>query len=322
MKIEGHDGTSDNAHVSSKDSSASFQKIIDMVIEKSPAQEKRIGKFISEQNAAYWKLTDSFMASFSEYLESEGLSLSFAVDSYIQMCDEMLSEQITFLRTGGYSCKSFEEANISIYSDNNKMKAYMHGLMLSQFLWKNHFLILQFYMDAVRATPYDRCIEIGSGHGMFLVQAALANQEATYNVVDISQESIRMTKGIVSHFLPSLANISFQVMDITERIPDEKYDFIVFGEVLEHVENPAVLLGKIKGMMANSGKCFITTCANCPAVDHIYLFNCVEEITAMIENCGFVIEKNLQLPVVENIAREKWEKRKVGVNYAALISHA
>lgn len=299
-----------------------FEDILSLIYEKSPMQKKRIEKFLTTQGSEFQNHVNQFMGPFNNYLAQEKLSINYVVDSYVKMCGDMLAEQIKFVRSSDYSCKSIEQAVKEVYSNKEIMKAYMHGLMISQFLWRNHFMIFKFYVDEVLSSVYyENCIEVGSGHGLFLSQAVKKFPDSKYDVVEISEESIKMTKTISTHFVPSTADINYFLQDITKLDSENKYDFIIFGEVLEHVEEPIVLLNSIKKSMAPDGKCFITTCANCPAIDHIYLFRCVEEICDMLKSAGFKIEKDIHLPV-EAIAREKWTARKVGVNYAALISHA
>ena len=61
-----------------------------------------------------------------------------------------------------------------------------------------------------------------------------------------------------------------------------------------------------------------TTCANCPAIDHVYLYRSVEEIQAHVREAGLKIVAELALPV-GSIPRERWSAERVEVNYAAVL---
>ncbi|MPM78660.1 hypothetical protein SDC9_125671 [bioreactor metagenome] len=90
------------------------------------------------------------------------------------------------------------------------------------------------------------------------------------------------------------------------------------GEVLEHVENASEFLVKARNLLHPDGKIFVSTCANCPAVDHIYHFHSAREIRQHIEDAGLSVLRECIIPL-ENIPEDKWEKEKVSVNYAALV---
>lgn len=88
--------------------------------------------------------------------------------------------------------------------------------------------------------------------------------------------------------------------------------------MLEHVEEPIVLLQKLNDLMGNTGLSFITTPVNAPMIDHIYLFNNVQEIRDLILDAGlrFVKEK---VVITEKVSQQYAEKFKIPVMYAALI---
>jgi hypothetical protein len=88
--------------------------------------------------------------------------------------------------------------------------------------------------------------------------------------------------------------------------------------VLEHVNQPVTLLTRLKQMLAPEGRGFISTCANCPAIDHVYQFDTVNQIRELIASSGLVIEKDLPLPV-ENMSVGEAESRRITINYCALV---
>jgi 2-polyprenyl-3-methyl-5-hydroxy-6-metoxy-1,4-benzoquinol methylase len=65
-----------------------------------------------------------------------------------------------------------------------------------------------------------------------------------------------------------------------------KYDFIVLGEVLEHLDEPKEILVKLSKLLKPGGLLWITTPTNAPALDHVYLFNTKEEVVTLINDSG------------------------------------
>ena len=90
------------------------------------------------------------------------------------------------------------------------------------------------------------------------------------------------------------------------------------GEVLEHVSNPSKLLIKLKSLIADNGSIYISTCVDCPSIDHVYHFKSIKEIENMIRESGFVILDKLILPVEDKPMKEIIEK-KITINFCAHI---
>ena len=96
--------------------------------------------------------------------------------------------------------------------------------------------------------------------------------------------------------------------------------FITMGEVLEHVNFPQKLLLKLKSLLSKSGYAFISTCVNCPTIDHVYHYRSVSEIQEMVQEAGLIINNEKILPV-ENLPIEEIIARKITINYSAIISN-
>jgi 2-polyprenyl-3-methyl-5-hydroxy-6-metoxy-1,4-benzoquinol methylase len=132
-------------------------------------------------------------------------------------------------------------------------------------------------------------------------------------MIDISESSLKLARGILKNH-----NINYCLKNIFEFNAEKKYDFISIGEVLEHVENPLLLLKKIYSTLSFNGVCFLTTPINSPMIDHIYLFKNEDEIRDIISNAGFqiLLEK---IVITEKISSEKAYKFKAPIMYAAFI---
>ena len=99
---------------------------------------------------------------------------------------------------------------------------------------------------------------------------------------------------------------------------DEKFDCIVMGEVLEHVERPLQMLEKIYELLNQTGKAFVTTVINAPAVDHIYLFKNIEQVLELAKKAGFKIFD--YLCVTEgDISLEKAIKKRRAIDIAMIL---
>ncbi len=298
-----------------------LKTFIEQVCQRSPLQRKALHPLLDTPNEQYWARGDDFILRFDRYLQSTGLNLDHAVTRYLELCQDLLNETIHFRRTGKYPCRCQGDAYRDVYSNDQTMRDYMVGLAVTQFLWKNHYAIYSFFLDEVgrRRENVARYLEIGPGHGLYLAAALQHLAAQAYQAIDISPVSLRMCRGI----LPFLVDDPPATLTLTEldalAIPtDDTFDFITMGEVIEHLDDPRPVLRRIGEALRPSGVAFLTTCANCPTKDHVYLFRNAEEIRRLFRECGLEIEREQALRLHAAASPDDSEL----VNYAAVVRRA
>jgi 2-polyprenyl-3-methyl-5-hydroxy-6-metoxy-1,4-benzoquinol methylase len=286
---------------------------------KSPLQKKMFQSFMATRDDVYWQRLRVFDEQYVSYLARRGVDAEMLAKSYLTLCENMLREQIQFKKTGHYSSSSLEETNQAIYSQADRMSALLYGLGASQFLWPNHYGLFDFFVTQIgRLRPVDSYLEIGPGHGLFLLEVLRLFPKVNATVLDISPTAIEISQGAVQQLLPQ-AQCQFVIQDVTTMHQAGAYDLITMCEVLEHLDNPVPILKKAHSLLSKTGHCYITTCANAPAIDHVYLYDSVESIQTQLRSCGFNIDAELALPVGPT-PRERWALDKTEINYAALLS--
>jgi SAM-dependent methyltransferase len=299
-----------------------FDSLVSLVGRRSPLQKKKLDAYLARQDDQFRQDAEDFATRYGEFLQSRGISLEQSVDAYLKLCNTMLRCQIDFMRTGRYPTADAATAAVEVYSDSKQMLPYMVGLAISQYLWETHRAIFQFFAEELRRRHgrVRSYLEIGPGHGLFLDRALneLGNDVAA-TAVDISPTSIDITRAIMEFFRPAARNVTYRTGDIMTLDLPGRFDFITIGEVLEHVDAPGKLLDKIRALLAPGGVAFVSTCANCPAVDHVYQFNNVGEIRALLTGSGLRIERDAALPA-ERLPMDEVIKRRITVNYCAMVT--
>ena len=155
---------------------------------------------------------------------------------------------------------------------------------------------------------------MGGGHGLYLrAFCSEANSNAKVDVVDISPTSLRLCQEMAA--APNAEFILGDVHDFSRA----QYDFITMGEVLEHVEDPIKLLRKLRTLCCPGGSIFVTTPTNAPAIDHIYLFETVQDIRDVIGQAGLEILNEIQVET-ERIKNGKAANVKIATLYGALLT--
>ncbi len=297
----------------------SFEEfIVQRITERNPLHSKKIRKNLKRMKGDrdFETLSKTFYDKYDAYLQRSAKSREFAVDSYLKMIDDFTVETVRFGETGKYSSTSFAEVNARVYARPEVMEYYMHGLLLTQFIWVHHFELLKFYSAELTRVPggNKKYLEIGGGHGLYvnLAQEILSGNWS-FTVLDISETSLLMAKNFVQG-----SGVKFVHADVFTLPESEKADLIVMGEVLEHVENPKELLVKLGSMLSNDGRLFITTPTNAPAIDHIYLFRNTQEIRMLIAEAGLIVETEGVFSS-EDCAVELADEKGISVLYSAFL---
>lgn len=301
------------------------KKIFDLISKKSSFQKKKINFFHNKLKNKDFNEIEVYLKLYKNFLNKNKLSLEIAVKSYYEMCTDMFNHHIKFLRTGKYPVKSLAEAKKNVYFNSVKMKSYMVGLAISQFFWETHYKMFKHFqkmiLSKINAKSY---LEIGPGHGLFSHYSLnklkfLKN----YTAVDISKTSLKLTKDFLNYNSKNNLNkkTNFINMDFLEsKDLTKKFELVVCGEVIEHVSNPIKLLKNIKKLLDKNGKVFISTCVNCPAIDHVNEFLSIDKIENLFKKAKLKIISKKILPV-ERVTYKMALEKKITINYSAILKH-
>ena len=294
-----------------------LEYIVESISNQNPLHGKKITANTNAFDDEYLQRANRFLDKYTALLEENNQTLDDAIASYLQMIADFNYEIIQFLKTDSYSSSSFAEVKQRVYDNPEVMEYYMHGLVLSQFLWAHHYEMLLYFMKVIEDNKkgIKSYLEVGGGHGLYISEAIqIIGDKPDYNLVDISASSLEMARKMIGSKL-----VNYTLTDVFDYSPEKKFDFITMGEVLEHVEDPVKLLQKLHSLVADSGKVFITTPTNAPAIDHIFLFRNADDIRAVIDAAGFKIEEE-KCVYAEKLPPKLLEKYKISMLYAGLLS--
>jgi 2-polyprenyl-3-methyl-5-hydroxy-6-metoxy-1,4-benzoquinol methylase len=297
-----------------------LREVVELISKRSPLQRKQLSRYLSEQDPQFWGAGDRFVeACHGAFADKAGV-VEVLARAYLSLCKEMLAEQVHFLKTGRYSAESATVVGKTIYQDDARMRNYVLGLAVSQFLWPNHYEIWKYFSAVIRGLRgcVRTYLEVGAGHGLFLAEAIRCFPESAFEVVDISAGSLTLCRAILRHLVDPPANLRFSHADFTTRSERTRtFDFVVMGELLEHVDDPLHLLRTARAILAKDGKLFLTTCSNCPAVDHVYLFRDLDDIRNVIRLANFNITDERSWPIGNSPTASGTVQ--LGHNYAAVL---
>ncbi len=293
-------------------------EIIELIGKQSPLQRKRIAAFVEKQPARYWEYAESILAELDgTFLRTPADKLE-AAKSYDRMCMDFLREQIRFKKTRVYSVAAAAHAQRDVYDNPEVMRYYMVGLLLSYFFWPNHYAMLDFLRAGLPERQAQRYLEIAPGHGLFTSEALKRWPGLEADLVDISATSLAVTRDLLEAFGAGGRARLVQGDFLATDLPHASYDFIMMGEVLEHVDRAPEMMERARALLVPCGQIFMTTCANCPAIDHVYHFRNVAQIRGLLAAAGLRVVKDIALPA-DPVPEEDWEDELTTINYAAFL---
>ena len=294
-------------------------ELVAKIVEINPLQAKFLEESLGDATAE--EVGD--LESYISYCHATGLATTYLAECYNVIVQDALRELIYFQRHGSYRYSTFAEVADSVYYNPDFMAKYMRGLAITSCLWANQRELHRFFAAAVPVDRPGAYLEVGPGHGLYMMTAMRRSTYDTYEGVDLSPTSVALTKGLLeSGRFGDLGSFSVCQKDfLVDDMERESYDAIVMGEVLEHVEEPARLLERITSLVTEDGFVFITTPMNSPAIDHIYLFDSMEAIESLVRRAGLAVRDRLAVPY-PGLSIDESIAQRLPVNVALVLGKA
>ncbi|MBO8204965.1 class I SAM-dependent methyltransferase [Prochlorococcus marinus] len=273
-----------------------LKRIINLTLEEFPSHKKSLIKNINSHSPEDFKILKKLLNNISLLISDE---IDDYIKSYKWFCQEILKDQICFLKTNKYRRTNFNDVYKDIYDNQSYMKKYIRGLLLSQILWNNHsksFINYTRFIESQK-TNY-RLLEIGPGHGLYLA-AALENKNCKHvSGWDISGESINQTNSSIQKIkiADKVSLEQINILDDIEKIHIGRYRIIVMVEVLECIDNTNKVLKNIKYLLENNGILYLNFPINSPAPDNILHLKNISEVENILKNQGFSILSTASYP--------------------------
>lgn len=275
--------------------------------------ERALAKLTSEEFSRF--------EQFLEFCERGGASVEHIAGCYLTVVEDTLGEEMYFLRHKNYRHSTYAEVAEFVYHNRDYMSRYMYGLVVTAFLWPNHVHMARFFNEKLPRNKRGAYLEIGPGHGYYMMTAVSESAFDRFAGVDISEASIAQTRAMIDFFAPEArGRIELSCCDFLDAttLAPASFDAIVMGEVLEHVERPGAFVRRIAELARPDAFIYVTTCINAPAVDHIYLWRSTDQLEQLFLESGFSIREALRLPY-EGRTLEQAAAQALSINVAYVL---
>jgi 2-polyprenyl-3-methyl-5-hydroxy-6-metoxy-1,4-benzoquinol methylase len=244
-------------------------------------------------------------------------------DTLVEFSMEFVFLQRQLEKSGRYLYASFEEVEAQVYNDPAralKGAPYMWALYFTQAFWVTHGRVWTFFLRdfAPAGTPRGTLLEVPSGNGLFTTHFLLANPGWHAVALDLSDTAIEFTQRVLS-LNGVRARAEVKKEDFFRFGGGREFDRIICGEFLEHVAEPLQVLAKLRTLVREDGRVFLTAAVWAANIDHIYLYRSAQEVREHIRASGFAIEREF----VQNVfANGRPEQEKTPINYSAIVRPA
>ncbi len=291
-------------------------KLLDALLLKYPKHEQFLTRRFEGLSAGEIETCEVLA---DQIIKLAGNELEKFVDGYEFICKILKEEELYFRRNNAYRLTNFQDALDQIYSNNEYMAAYMRGLLVTQLLWTNHTRSIAFYTDRFLGTlpAGGELLEIGPGHGLLLARAVQAVGHGRVTGWDVSESSLGHTRSALGA-LGVTGGYTLEARNLFDR-QEERFNAVVFSEVLEHLEDPKGALAAIRTLILPGGRLFLNVPINSPAPDHIFLLRSPEEVFGLVEGQGFKILETGCFPAT-NYTLEQAARHKLTVSVAMIAT--
>ena len=214
------------------------------------------------------------------------------MEGYAEFCTEALRAQVFFEKHGHYKASNYQEVLKECYHSSDYMeKRYLPGQYLSHSIWPHHQRMLRHFTEVLLpkiSGDVALFYEIGVGCGMYSQKTLQALPAVRGIGYDISDYALKFTYRVLqAHGLADRYEIRNQ--DIISNPIEQKADFIICQEVLEHLEDPQAFIHGLFAAARPGGWAYITAAINAAHTDHIYLYRSPDEVSAQITQAGWEI---------------------------------
>lgn len=297
-----------------------LNKTIDIVKKMLPFLESSINESRVSFGERFEQIGEDLCACLFSVCDKDESRYVEAVKGYVKFCVDHLRLQKRLEKDGHYLHNNFETVSNEVYNNTDLMNDYyLSGLFLSTLFWPNHLRMFLFFIDKFvkNIAKGGRCCEIGIGHGLLMSTLLKKRMDIKVLGVDISHSALVFTEKILMESRINKMNYDLKLCDVRNGIPsgDGVYDAVIFGEILEHLDNPNNVMREVVRIVKPGGILYITAAIYAANVDHIYLFESANDVKVLITNSGLKIKEELILPVYSyNSATDK----KIPINYACI----
>lgn len=215
---------------------------------------------------------------------------------YSERCAVLAQLQKRFDERGVYEASSLAQVPPLDGED------YRRALLLSIVTTLHRFEVMQRLDEFLRlpnAAPRE-LLSIGFGSGYEIYRARMLCPGHKVTAFDTDRDALAYARDFLTHVGVSADGLRSAAFPTRAAEPGEHrdaYGKIIVSELLEHLEDPAVLLDSVRAALHPRGHAYLTMAINLAQEDHIFLYRSADEARAQVAAAGLRIGHEWLAPV-------------------------
>lgn len=210
------------------------------------------------------------------------------ISGYCAFVSNVNRSQMKYELKGRYEHSSYQEVYEKVYNNSSFMENYHWGVYLTTFAWEHHLKLHSFFeQQFIKLVPKQSrtAIDLGAGSGIWSMLVAEAFPSLTVTSVDISETSVHHANSLIK---ANSKNSQISVkLDDALKFQEEPKDIGISCFLIEHLEEPELLLKNLAKNLKPSGYAFVTAALTAAEIDHIYEIRNESELIKLAESTGF-----------------------------------
>jgi 2-polyprenyl-3-methyl-5-hydroxy-6-metoxy-1,4-benzoquinol methylase len=222
--------------------------------------------------------------------------LDILIEGYCTFVMDVNRSQEKYEKTGKYENSSYKEVFQRTYNDTDFMNQYHWGVFVTTFAWEHHLNIYRMFrndfLPLIRGGDSVSLLDLGCGSGVWHLLGLKQNPNLAVTAVDISETSISLSRQMAEAAGYDRL-INYLCADAVDFSQESRYDTAISCFLLEHLEEPQLLLQTLSDALHERSYAFITCALTAAEIDHIFEYKYEHEVFQMAYEAGFRIVKSL-----------------------------
>jgi hypothetical protein len=256
------------------------------------------------------------LTQLEQFAAHHGDTLLGILRLYSDFKRQAIEDYQLFARTGRYENSSERDIE-HLVSDPTFQLHYLYFLTLSSAILRSRYEVFKHFRSVVRKhlSGDNLCLEIGGGN---CIDSMFLSDFGRVTVFERNELSLLWQKILG---LENKVNLNIAYYDFDDHA---KYDFVTMIELLEHVSDPAQYLNGTYKVLKDQGSAYLTFALRMPQVDHLFLFESLEQCQRLLSDSGFsIVEEfctiNTHQPFTEDARWTLANNPKSAVTYCCYV---
>jgi len=281
--------------------------------EKAPLLTFKVEKNYLANQEEFNSLGNTMLSWAQTYLKDD--CANTLVAGYKSFVSDVNRSQMMYEKQEHYPSSNYADVKKEVYDNGQFMSLYHWGVYVTTFAWEHHLELHTYFKNEFINRIKDQSkvgLDLGAGSAIWSMLTANFCPNISIQAVDISAKTVSLAQEFIlaNNFKNKINMIEHDALTYQS---STKFDFALSCFLLEHLEQPQLLLANLNANLKEHGYAFVTAALTASEVDHIFEIKKESEIICMAENAGFRVLSSLSTSPKDFPRKFKFLPRSMGM---------